>query len=236
VSSAPSSLLAVVPARGGSKRVPKKNIRLLRGLPLVQYTIAAALESGVFADVVVSTDSDEIAEVARAGGAQVPFLRTADLADDLTPVSAVTVDALKRLDPAGERYRAVAQLMPNCPLRTSDDVHRSLEHFDGSGADAQISVCRYGWFNPWWAMSLGPADVLEPLFAERLADRSQDQPELYCPSGAIWWAKAAPLRAAGTFHLSGRSGWVMPWEHALDIDTEDDWRMVEAVAARISSP
>lgn len=230
------SLLAVIPARGGSRRVPGKNVRPLRGRPLIHYTIDAALESGVFAAVVVSTDSEEIAEAARAGGAEVPFLRAAGLADDHTPVSAVTVDALERLDPAGERYAAVAQLMPNCPLRTSADVRASLEQFAGSGADVQLSVCRYGWLNPWWAMSLGPQGVLAPLFAERLADRSQDQPELYCPSGAIWWAKAAALREAGTFHVPGRTGWVMPWEHALDVDTEDDWRMVEAVVARAATP
>ena len=236
MTSASTSLLAVIPARGGSRRVPKKNIRVLRGRPLIQYTIAAALDSGVFADVIVSTDDGEIAEIAKACGAQVPFMRPAGLADDHTPVSAVTVDALRLLDPRGDRYESVAQLMPNCPLRTHNDVQDSLAHFRGSGAEFQISVCRYGWFNPWWAMSLRDDGVLSPLFAERLADRSQDQPELYCPSGAIWWASTGALRSVGTFHTAVSTGWTMPWEHALDIDTEDDWRMVEAVLARAHTP
>ncbi len=215
--------------------MPGKNIRALRGRPLIAFTVAAAVDSGLFEAVVVSTDSEEIAAAARAAGADVPFVRGADLADDLTPVSAVTIDALRRLDPDGRRYASVAQLMPNCPLRTAQDVRDSHEQFDASGAPAQISVCRYGWFNPWWAMTLDALGTMTPVFAERVADRSQDQPELFCPSGAIWWARAVALREAGTFHMPGRTGWVMPWERALDIDTEDDWRMVEAALTRTSS-
>jgi N-acylneuraminate cytidylyltransferase len=221
--------LAVIPARGGSQRVPKKNIRPLRGRPLIAYTIDAAVHSGLFDAVVVSTDSAEIAEVARTCGASVPFLRDTRLADDHTPVSAVTADALRRLDPEGTTYAAVAQLMPNCPLRTAADVRDSYRQFAAGVAAAQLSVCRYGWFNPWWAMQRREGDILEPVFQERVTDRSQDQPELYCPTGAVWWARAATLAAAGTFHLPGRTGWVMPWERALDIDTEDDWRMAEVL-------
>lgn len=224
-----SRRLAVIPARGGSKRVPGKNVRPLQGRPLIAYTIEAALVSGLFDSVVVSTDSEEIAALAAGCGAEVPFLREPALADDHTPVSAVTLDALRRLDPGGERFASVAQLMPNCPLRTGEDVRSSCAAFESGDSPAQISVCRYGWFNPWWAMALGEGAVVEPLFAERLADRSQDQPELYCPTGAIWWARAAVLPVEGSFHMAGRTGWVMPWERGLDIDTEDDWRMAEAL-------
>src|ERR1700733_10576572 len=117
--------IAIIPARGGSKRIPGKNIRPLAGKPLIAYTLAAADESGLFERVVVSTDSLEIAEMARRFGAEVPFLREATLADDFTPVSSVTVDALCRLDPAGDRFEVVAKLMPNCPLRTADDIIES---------------------------------------------------------------------------------------------------------------
>src|SRR5580698_5131234 len=117
-----ATIVAIIPARGGSKRIPGKNIRPLAGKPIIAYTIAAALESGLFERVVVSTDSEAIAAIARQFKAEVPFLRDQALADDFTPVSSATADALLRLDPAGDRFDSVAQLMPNCPLRTAADV------------------------------------------------------------------------------------------------------------------
>src|SRR6185503_14067921 len=104
-------VIAIIPARGGSKRVPGKNIRPLAGKPLIAYTIEAALGSGLFHRVVVSTDSEEIAAVSRISGAEIPFLRSAEISDDVTPISAATADALERLDPDGTQYRFVAQLM-----------------------------------------------------------------------------------------------------------------------------
>ncbi len=236
-STAPASAcLAVIPARGGSRRVPGKNIRPLGGRPAIAYTIDAALGSGLFERVVVSTDSPEIAEVAVRCGAEVPFLREASLADDHTPVSLVTLDALERLDPAGEMYRVVAQLMANCPLRTAEDVRASYRQFVSTRAAAQLSVTRYGWLNPWWALERDPSShVLTPLFAEQLTRRSQDLPELYCPTGAIWWATAEALRRHRTFHIPGRTGWEIPWQRAVDIDTADDWRMAELLLEQLAT-
>lgn len=227
--------LAVIPARGGSRRVPGKNIRPLLGNPAIAYTIRAAIGSGVFERVVVSTDSDEIARIARDAGADVPFVRDASLADDHTPVSLATVDALERLDPCGERYTVVAQLMANCPLRNANDVRESYRQFVDTGAPAQLSVTRFGWLNPWWAMQRGNDFVLDPLFGDRVTAPSQSLPELYCPTGAIWWARADVLRAARTFHVPGRTGWEISWQHAVDVDTEDDWAMAELLAQREAS-
>ncbi len=219
--------IAVIPARAGSKRVPKKNIKEMCGKPLIEYTIEAALKSGLFERVVVSTDSPEVAEVARRGGAEAPFLRDASLADDFTPVSAVTNDVLVRLDPEGEIYGAVCQLMANCPLRTDADILDSYAQLTATGAGSQISVVRYGWQNPWWAMQRSDDFLLDPLFKEALTRRSQDLPELFCPTGAVWWARTDFLRREGTFHAHGRTGWEIPWQRGLDIDTEDDWAMAE---------
>jgi pseudaminic acid cytidylyltransferase len=230
-----SSRIAVIPARGGSKRVPGKNVRPLAGKPLIAYTIDAARDSGLFARVVVSTDSEDIAEIARRYGAETPFVRAPGLADDVTPVSAVTVDALDRLDPAGDTYDAVCQLMANCPLRTAEDVVASHQQFAKTGAESQLSVVRYGWQNPWWAMKRTPEMTLQPLFEQAMTQRSQDLPELFCPTGAIWWAKTDALRVAGTFHLPGRTGWEIPWMRGVDIDTEEDWVMAE-VLLRLARP
>jgi len=222
--------LAVIPARGGSKRVPRKNVRPLGGLPMLLYTIRAAQESGLFEAVVVSTDDEDIAGLARGEGAEVPFLRAPSLSDDHTPVSLVTVDALARLDPAGTRFDAVSQLMPNCPLRTAADIRESFAAFL-DGGEVQLSVTRFGWQNPWWAFRLGADRTMEPLFPDAVTSRSQDLPTLVCPTGAVWWAAADVLRRSRTFHVAGRRGWEMPWQRALDIDTEDDFAMAEALLA-----
>ena len=225
-----TAALAVIPARGGSRRLPGKNIRDLLGRPAIAYTIDAALECNLFERIIVSTDSAAIAEVARSCGAEVPFLRDAALADDETPVSAVTVDALERLG-AGA-FAHVAQLMPNCPVRTADDIRASHEQFVESGAPAQLSVARFGFQNPWWAMRRDPQQRLAPLFPDRITARSQDLPELFCPTGAVWWARAPVLIRERTFHVPGRTGWEMPWQRAVDIDTDDDWQLAELMLRR----
>jgi pseudaminic acid cytidylyltransferase len=224
--------ISILPARGGSKRIPKKNIRPMSGNPLISYTIEAAIQSRLFERVVVSTDSPEIAEVALKYGAEVPFLRDASLADDHTPVSAATVDMLRRLDPSGDNFSYVCQLMPNCPLRTTADIVDSYRQFIETRADSQLSVVRYGWQNPWWAMRRNEKFELDPLFRDQISSRSQDLPELYCPTGAVWWAKADVLRREGTYHISSRTGWEIPWERGLDIDTTDDWDLAEVMFSR----
>lgn len=224
--------LAVIPARGGSRRVPGKNIRPLLGRPALAYTVDAALHSGLFDRVVVSTDSEAVAEVARECGAEVPFLRDAALSDDHTPVSAATVDVMRRLDPSRQWCTMVAQLMPNCPLRTVVDVWESHRAFVAGGSRSQLSVTEFGWQNPWWAMRLGAGGELVPLFPTEVTRRSQELAPLVCPTGAIWWATAETLDREGSFHVPGRTGWVMPWERAVDVDTEDDWVMLELIAER----
>jgi len=219
--------LAVIPARQNSKRIPRKNIRLFGGKPLIAYTIEAALQSGIFEQVVVSTDSEEIADIAARYGAETPFLRSAELADDITPVSAVTLDALEKLDPGSQRYTCVAQLMANCPLRNANDIRDSYRQFVECGAQTQLSVTRFHWLNPWWAMQRDEQYRIKPLFSEQIKMRSQDLPALFCPTGAIWWAWADVLRRERTFYAPDRAGWEIPWQRAIDIDTEEDWQLAE---------
>jgi N-acylneuraminate cytidylyltransferase len=222
--------IAIIPARGGSKRVPGKNIRPFAGKPLIAYTIEAALESSLFHRVVVSTDSEDIAAVALTYRAEVPFLRSSEISDDVTPISAATADALDRLDPEGTEYQFVAQLMANCPLRTAEDLISSYKQFSETSADTQISVVRYGWQNPWWAMRRdGGSFALDPLFPREMSARSQDLPELFCPTGAIWWGKTRVIRDQRTFHIPGRTGWEIEWQHGVDIDTPEDMAFAEAL-------
>jgi N-acylneuraminate cytidylyltransferase len=123
--------------------------------------------------------------------------------------------------------------MPNCPFRNAQDVKASYEQFLNSNTDAQLSISRYGWLNPWWAfkinLSEAQANKLEPLFPEALKTRSQDLPELFCPTGAIWWAKTSALRHHQSFYTGTHTGFELSWQHALDIDDDADWLMAEAV-------
>lgn len=175
----------------------------------------------------MSTDDAETAEIALACGSEVPFIRADAIADAQTPVSIAAVDALTRLDPDGKAYDLVVMLLPNCPLRTAADIDAAYRGFIESGADAQLSVTRFGWQNPWWAMRRDESNHLSMLFAEHVATRSQDLPELFYPCGAVWWITGDVLRRERTFHIEGRTGCEMPWQHGVDIDTEDDWRLAE---------
>jgi len=179
---------------------------------------------------VVSTDSEEIAGVSRKSGAEVPFLRSAEISDDVTPISAATADALERLDPDGTEYQFVAQLMANCPLRNAEDLVASYRQFAETGAETQLSVVRYGWQNPWWAMKRDASSfALDPLFPREMSARSQDLPELFCPTGAIWWGKTSVIREKRTFHIPERTGWEIDWQHDVDIDTAEDIEFAEAL-------
>lgn len=221
--------IASIPARSGSKRIPRKNIRMFGGRPIIAYAIEAAIESHLFDHVLVTTDSSEIAEIARNFGAEIPFLRAPELSDDRTPVSEATVDLVEQLDPEGGEIGEVCQLMANCPLRTAQDIIESHRAFVDSKAAAQLSVVKYAWQNPWWALTMEPDGRIEPLFPDRLTQRSQDLPDLYCPTGAIWWSTTSALRAYRTFHIPEKTGWPMPWRHAIDIDTDEDWVLAEAL-------
>ncbi len=223
----------MIPARGGSKRIPRKNVRPLGGKPLLAYTLGAALESGRFERVIVSTDDPDIAALAESLGAEAPFTRDATLADDHTPSSLVTLDVIERLGLPGDTE--VAQLLPNCPLRNAEDVRLSHDAFQTSGSASQLSVTRYGWLNPWWAFTQD-SQGLKPLFEEDLKKRSQDLPTLYCPTGAIWWTTATSLQRERTFHTAHKTGWELPWQRAIDIDDEDDWQMAEFLLARAATP
>lgn len=219
--------IAVIPARSGSKRVVNKNIREMCGRPLISYTIEAAKKSGIFSQIIVSTDSKEIAAISKEYGAEVPFLREKNLSDDYSPVSLVTLDVIDRLEIKSDQYDNVCQLMANCPLRDDIDIVNSYQRFTETESHAQISITKYGWCNPWWAMKCDTNNKLIPIFEEQLNKRSQDLPELYCPTGAIWWAKIRTLRKEKTFHCVNQTGCEIPWENGIDIDTEDDWRMAE---------
>ena len=222
-------IVAVIPARGGSKRIEKKNIVEFLGKPMIAWTIDAALNSGRFDRVVVSTDDEEIAETSKRHGASVPFLRK-HFADDISPVSLATIGTLRQLrEELGEEYETVVQLMANCPVRDESHIVDALDRFERSGAPSQISCFKFGWMNPWWAATLTAEGRPESLFPHIVNQRSQDLPPLYCPTGAVWIARVPALIERNTFHMPDRIFHPMPWEAAVDIDDHDDLRMAKAL-------
>lgn len=121
------------------------------------------------------------------------------------------------------------QLMPNCPCRTAQDIRIAYKQFANSRTDFQISVFPFGWMNPWWAMRLNDRHQPELLFPDAYQKRSQDLSKLYCPTGALWIAKAKALKKEKTFYGKGYSVFVMDWRHALDIDDQEDFQMAQIV-------
>ena len=205
------------------------------GAPMISWTIGAALSSKLFERVLVSTDDEEIADVSNSYGADVPFLR-GKAVDDYSPVSLATVAALRQSQSYwGKSFDTVVQLMANCPLRAASDITQALENFEKhrKAYPFQISCFRYGWMNPWWATELSAAGEPMRLFPEALSKRSQDLPDLFCPTGAIWVADTKQLLAEETFYGPRHRFDPMPWQSAVDIDDEDDWAFAEALGSMI---
>lgn len=221
--------VAIIPARGGSKRIEKKNIIDFHGKPMIAWTIEAALETGLFDDVVVSTDDAEIAEVSKTYGASVPFLRK-HYSDDYSPVSAATLGALAQLkEECGKEYEEVTQLMANCPVRNASDIIAATENFSLKNAMSQISCFKFGWMNPWWAVTVDEHSQPKALFPDAMQTRSQDLPELFCPTGAIWIANTRALEKFQTFHMESKIFFDMGWASAVDIDDYADLEMAKTI-------
>jgi CMP-N-acetylneuraminic acid synthetase len=225
-------IVAVIPARGGSTRLPTKNVLDVAGRPLVAWTIDAAVQSGVFDRVLVSTDDPAIAEVAEFYGAPTPFLRDRAF-DDHAPVVRATLTALAQLEALGERYDTVVQLLPTCPLRHAEHVRVAVTYFVQGTHRFQISCGRLVGVNGWWAATLDRDLRPTPLFHDAMTQRSQDLAELYYPTGAIWVANVSALEAAGSFYGPGHIYLPLSWPASVDIDNAEDLDLARTL---LSSP
>jgi pseudaminic acid cytidylyltransferase len=219
--------LAVIPARGGSKRLPRKNLRPFAGVPMIARGIATARAARLFDRIVVSTDDDEIAQVAAAAGAELPFRRPAELADDHAGTVPVIAHALDALDwPDGH---AVCCLYPCVPLLQPDDLRQALALLEAGGCSHVFPVLAFG--SPVQRAMRRDADGrMAPMFPEHTATRSQDLPPAFHDAGQFYWGWPAAWRAGTSPHDGGRS-LVLPADRAVDIDTADDWARAEALHA-----
>jgi pseudaminic acid cytidylyltransferase len=217
---------ACIPARGGSKRIPHKNIKDFLGKPLISYPITAALESGVFEDVIVSTDDDEIASVAKNVGASVPFMRSKELADDFTGTFAVTVDAYKQLVNLGKKVDGICCIYATTPLINQLYLKKAFDDFVKSKKDVLCSVCEFP-FPIQRAFIInddGCLEYREPKFA---MSRSQDLTKTYQDCGLFYFYSASVLE---TGKSNGSIPFIMPRHRVIDIDTPEDWDVACAMA------
>jgi N-acylneuraminate cytidylyltransferase len=222
--------VAIIPARGGSKRIPKKNIIDFNGKPMIAWSILAAKESAVFDRILVSTDDLEIAKIALEYGAEVPFLRK-KWADDHSTVSEATAAALQQaMYYWQEEYSTVVQLMANCPLRTGQDIVCAVASFEKEQRSAQISCFEYGWMNPWWATRIDDTGQPIKMFPEAFDSRSQDLPKLYCPTGAIWISDTDALLTYKSFYSPLHVFEPLSLRSAVDIDDYEDLKFAKALA------
>ncbi len=224
------SVLAVVPARGGSKGIPRKNITPLAGRPLLHWTIEAALACDRIERVLVSTDEPEIVDVALACGADVPFLRPAVLALDETPGIAPVLHAVRWLEEReGYRPEWVALLQPTSPLRDRDDIRGALALGEGRGAAAVVSVTEAA-HHPWWMKTLDDTGRLRDWSeGSEGATRRQDLPPVYALNGAIYLVRRQALVEQETLAPDPCLGYVMPPERSLDVDTAWDLHLAELI-------
>lgn len=222
-------VLGIIPARGGSKGVPRKNIKMLCGKPLLAYTAETALASKLLTRVILSTEDVEIAEVGRSVGVDVPFVRPQELAQDTTPTMPVVIHAIKSLEALGEHYDAVCLLQPTNPLRSSRDIDNCIDLLEKTGADSVISVLPVpDTYNPNWVywqstegrMTLSTGEN-EPVV------RRQDLPRAFHREGSVYVTKRDVLFQHGNLYGSEIQGYEMdPW-YSVNIDTLEDWYRAE---------
>jgi pseudaminic acid cytidylyltransferase len=217
--------IAIIPARGGSKRIPRKNVKAFCGKPMIAWSIEAALASDCFDHVIVSTDDDEIADVAVAHGAEVPFRRPADLADDFTPTVPVVAHAIRQQQQSGPVTRACC-LYATAPFVRPEDLRTGLDRLETSGADYAFSATTYG-FPIQRAIRVDNKNRVSMLQPEHALTRSQDLEEAWHDAGQFYWGTARawldgePILGAGSVIVR------LPRQRVQDIDTAEDWAQAE---------
>lgn len=219
--------VAIIPARGGSKRIPRKNVRLFHGQPLLNYPIATARACGLFQRILVSTDDEAVAEVARAAGAEVPFIRPPELADDHTGTADVVRHALAWLHGEGISYDLACCLYATTPLLLADDLRRGHDllraHPDKQFA---FSVTSFA-FPIQRAIRLRPDGGVEPIQPAAMPKRSQDLEPAYHDAGQFYWARTGAFEARLSVFSPVSLPVILPRHRVQDIDTPEDWAMAE---------
>lgn len=212
-------ILAIIPARGGSKGVPRKNIKDFRGFPLILWTIKAAKSSKFIDEVVVSSDDTEIIDFAKQNSCNVPFVRSAGLSQDSTPAIDVVLDTINRCP----GFDWLILLQPTSPLRDSNHIDECITDCLKEGRDSYTSVTPVI-ESPYWMFTLNEDKIIKPVIAGFLPKRRQDLKPVYRLNGAIYFAKIKWVQSNKTLISSSTGGYVMSNQTSLDIDTEEHFK------------
>jgi pseudaminic acid cytidylyltransferase len=224
--------LAVIPARGASKRIPRKNIKPFAGRPMIAYAIDAALKSGLFEGVVVSTEDEEIAEVAQRHGASVPFRRPAELADDHTATVPVIAHAVRWFSEAVRRPDAACCIYPCVPLLQAQDLRDAHAVFTAGRAPYVYPVVAFH-SSPWRAMTMQPDGPMQFVYPQYELTRTQDLPRCYFDAGQFYWGRSEAWLDGLPMHSNGQ-GWEVQSHRVVDIDTPADWMRAELYARALA--
>lgn len=224
--------LIIIPARGGSKGIPRKNIKPLAGKPLIHYSIEVAREIAPDANIILSTDDDEIRSVAEQTGLTLPYRRPDSLGGDTVGSREVMLDAMDYADSAGIEYNCILLLQPTSPLRTVEDIRGALELYTPE-VDMVVSVCEAA-CNPYYdCFETQPDGTLHVSKGDGLITRRQDAPKAWQYNGAIYVINPASLRAMPLGAFPRRIPFEMPRSRSVDLDTPLDWTIAETRMAQI---
>ncbi len=228
-------VLGIIPARGGSKGVPRKNLRKLAGKPLLEYTAEAALASTRLSRIILTTEDQEIAEAGRQCGIEVPFMRPESLARDDTPMLPVIRHAVKTLEDSGDRYDAICLLQPTNPLRRPEDIDNCIRLLDEQEADSVVSMLPVPVeFNPHWVWFSDSNGYLKIATGEEMPiPRRQELPAAWHREGSVYVMRRDVLVERNTFYGAKMIGYMMDPEKTVNIDTMEDWvraeKLIEAM-------
>jgi pseudaminic acid cytidylyltransferase len=220
--------IAVIPARGGSKRIPHKNVKLFAGRPMISYAIRTAFESQLFDRVIVSTDDAEIADTARSYGAEIPFIRPSELSDDQTATVPVIAHSIEKCRELGMKFNVVCCIYPCVPFLQAQDLSSSLQVLNSSKAQFCFPVVEF--ISPIQrALTMNALGILSPFFPENELARTQDFISTFHDAGQFYWASSASWTSNSHIH-SNAVGYPLPHWRTVDIDTPDDWSRAETIA------
>ena len=221
-------VLTIIPAKLGSTRVSRKNIRLLAGKPLMAYAIKTALASGVCGEVMVSTESPQVVDVAQVHGAEVPFMRPEHLGKDPYGVGDVCKHVLAEYSKRGRRFQRLVIMLPTCPFVSLEDVQGCMRMFEEQDVHFLMSVSEFD-HNPFAAMRFKEpgSSRLAGCFPDHLGKKRHELPQTYRANGAVCIVDCNAFWEAGTYYGEPLYGYVMPWYRSVDIDTEQDFQFAE---------
>lgn len=224
--------IAIIPARSGSKGLKNKNIKLLNGKPLLAYTVEAALQSGLFDCVHVSTDSEQYADIAREFGADVPFLREVELASDTSSTWDALRFVIKKYEELGQKFDTVCLLQPTSPLRDATDIKNAYQIFEKKKAESVISVCETE-HSPLLCNTLKESGSMKGFIDMKKVGRRQELSTYYRLNGAIYIQTVDLLMQGGDLYGDKSYAYVMEKEHSVDIDDEMDFMFAEVMIRKL---